>query len=264
MTKSTLLTWMKLPEVLQVEDLDNPENIHIIRRIIRRKSFLANTYRSFYRDILKRIRQVPARGEIVELGSGASLIKEMAPQIITSDVLPYQGVDRVFSALNMPMQNQSVSAIVMIDVLHHIQDSRKFFHELDRCLIPGGKVVMIEPANTVFSRWIYQNFHHEPFNTRGGWGFSEGGPLSGANMAIPWIVFGRDRKQFEHEFPTLKIQDIQTHTPFKYLISGGLSFKQLLPSQCYALVQFIEWILTPLNPYMGLFMTIELTKEHHS
>lgn len=48
----------------------------------------------------------------------------------------------------MPFQDKSVSAFMMIDVLHHIKDSRQFFKEMQRCLKPGGKIVMIEPANT--------------------------------------------------------------------------------------------------------------------
>ncbi|MGQ9869799.1 class I SAM-dependent methyltransferase [Leptodesmis sp.] len=260
MKQSNLLNVLKLPDSLQMQDLDSPDNIHKIRKIIQTKPFLTKTYRSFYRDILRRIETVPAGGEVIELGSGASFIKQYAPFVVTSDVLPYPGVDRVFSALEIPLPANSVSAFIMIDVLHHIKDSRCFFKEMQRCLVTGGKIVMIEPANTLWSRWIYQNFHHEPFDPSQGWGFEEGGPLSGANMAIPWIIFDRDRQQFQREFPELAIRDIQSHTPFRYLLSGGLSFRQLLPSWCYGWLYGLEHLLTPFNRYLGMFMTIELEK----
>ncbi|NJN86854.1 MAG: class I SAM-dependent methyltransferase [Leptolyngbyaceae cyanobacterium SL_7_1] len=257
---SALLGQLKLPESKQIQDLDDPNNIYLIRNIIQRKPFLWKTYRSFYQEILGKIATAPPQGMVVELGSGASFIKTLAPHIITTDVLPYSGVDRVFSAMDMPLADSSVSAFIMIDVLHHIKDSRRFFDEMQRCLCPGGKVVMIEPANTAFSKFIYTHFHHEPFNTRGDWGFEEGGPLTGANMAIPWIIFERDRPLFTQEYPTLRLCATRIHTPFRYLLSGGLSLRQLLPSWIYPLVALAEWLLTPLNHYLGLFMTIELQK----
>jgi SAM-dependent methyltransferase len=260
MSLAALLAPLKLPPTLQTDDLDDPNNILVIREIIRRKPFLVKTYRSFYQDLLSRAATVPADGEWIELGSGASFLKTLAPHVITSDILPYGGVDRVFSGLEMPMGDRTVSAFLMIDVLHHIKDSRGFLKESLRCLKLGGKVVMIEPANTAWSRMIYKNFHHEPFATHGEWGFDEGGPLSGANMAIPWIIFGRDAELFAQEFPQFRVCSIAVHTPLRYLISGGLSLRQLLPSFMYPVIQIIEAILTPLNRYLGMFMTIELEK----
>lgn len=255
-----MLNLLRLPESSKISNLDDPENIHILREIIQRKSFLAKTYKSFYQDLLERIKTIPPDGKIVELGSGASFLKQYNPRIITSDVLPYDGVDLVFSALDMPFEDNSLSALLMVDVLHHIKDSRLFFREASRCLKSGGKIVMIEPANTYWSSFIYKNFHHEPFNPRGGWGFEAGGPLSGANMAIPWIIFQRDRGLFRAEFPHLVVRDLNIHTPLRYLISGGLSMRQLLPSELYGLVRFMEWLLLPLNQHLGMFLTIELEK----
>ncbi|NEO39178.1 MAG: class I SAM-dependent methyltransferase [Moorea sp. SIOASIH] len=256
----TMLNLLRLPELSKMTNLDNPNNIHVLRAIIQRKPFLRKTYKSFYHQLLVKIQTIPADGKIVELGSGASFLKKYNSQIITSDVLPYDGVELVFSALDMPFEDNDLSAILMIDVLHHIKDSRQFFREADRCLKPGGKLVMIEPANTCWSKFIYNNFHHEPFNPRGYWGFEEGGPLSGANMAIPWIIFNRDSELFREEFPSLRVRSIKIHTPLRYLISGGLSMRQLLPSALFSLVQFMEWLLSPLNAHLGMFMTIELEK----
>jgi hypothetical protein len=45
------------------------------------------------------------------------------------------------------------------------------------------------------------------------------------------------------------------------LISGGLSIKQLLPSFTYNLIEGLEFMLTPLNSFLGMFKTVELEKE---
>lgn len=259
MVLKKVLTWLKLPEASKM-NLDDSENIYVIREIIRRKPFLQKTYKYFYLELLEKSKTAPANGYVIELGSGASFIKRFASYIVTSDVIPYSGVDKVFSALDIPFKDDSVSAFLMIDVLHHVKDSRQFFKEMQRCLKVGGKIVMIEPANTFWSKLIYTNFHHEPFEPNGGWGFEEGGPLTGANMAIPWIVFRRDTQVFKREFSQLRICSIRIHTPLRYLLSGGLSLRQLLPSWSYVVVQFIELVLSPLNQYLGMFMTIELEK----
>ena len=96
---------------------------------------------------------------------------------------------------------------------------------------------MIEPASTLWSSFIYKNFHHEPFNPSGGWGFKKDGRFSSANGAIPWIVFCRGKQRFEKEFPSMEVLELKNHTPFRYLISVGVSMKQLLPSFTYDIIK---------------------------
>jgi len=169
-------------------------------------------------------------------------------------------VDKVFSASKIPFEDGSVGAFLMIDVLHHITEPRVFFTEAARCLEVSGKIVMIEPANTLWARFIYRNFHHELFETQADWTLEAGGPLSVGNGALPWIIFSRDRKIFESQFPSLKIIAIRNHTPFRYLLSGGLSYRQLVPSFTYQLVKALEFALSPFNDWLGMFQTIELEK----
>ena len=184
--------------------------------------------------------------------------------MITSDVLSLPDVDQCFSGLAMPFKDESVDAFFMIDVFHHVPDSELFLKELERCLRPGGKIVMIEPANTLWGRFIYQNFHHEAFDPSSNWKLEGSGPLSSANGALPYIVFKRDLLRFNSSFPKLKLIRIFSHTPFRYLLSGGVSLKQLLPSFMYGLVCGVEWILQPLAPFLGMFYTVIITKVRTS
>jgi len=119
---------------------------------------------------------------------------------------------------------------------------------------------MIEPANTILSRFIYKNFHHESFDTEGGWELEEKGPLSHGNGAIPWIIFCRDREKFENEYPGLRIVGIRNHTPFRYLLSGGFTLRQLVPWFMYPVIKAVEYALSPFNNLLGMFQTVELEK----
>lgn len=228
---------------------------------LKEKKFLYNIYKDWYAFLTRRMSELP-KGQIVELGSGGGFIKDIHPEVITSDVMDLPHVDLVFSAENMPFESASISAFFMIDVLHHIPDCNNFFREVDRCLKKGGMLIMSEPANTPWSKFVYQHFHHETFDPHAGWEIKDAsGPLSSANGAIPWIVFKRDRKIFEQRFPNLDIQNIELHTPFRYLISGGFSKKSLLPASLYKAVYFCENILKPIYPLIAMFQLIEIRKR---
>ncbi len=254
-----IIEWLKLSETRCVEDLDDPAVSLLHAEIIQKKPFLRKIYVDFYRQFAKAVSD-PKGKVLVELGSGGGFIKEIIGNVITSDILELPNVDRVFSAIEMPFEQGTVDAFFMIDVLHHITNPRAFFTEALRCLKIGGKIVMVEPANTVWSRFVYTKFHHEAFDIAGKWRLEKAGPLSQGNGALPWIIFSRDRKVFEKEFPSLKIAKMRNHTPLRYLLSGGLTLRQLAPSFTYPGVKAMEYVLSPVRDLVGMFQTIELEK----
>ena len=254
-----IIEWFRLPETKSIKDLDDPAATLVHAEILQKKPFLRELYRDFYRQFRKAVRE-PEGKVLVELGSGGGFIKEVIGNVITSDVLDLPNIDKVFSALNMPFEEASVDAFFMFDVLHHITDPKAFFREAVWCLKDFGKIVMIEPANTLWAGFIYKNFHHELFDAQAEWCLEGAGPLSQGNGAIPWIIFSRDREIFESEFPSLRIARMRNHTPLRYLLSGGLTLRQLVPSFTYPLIKTMEYALSPLNNWLGMFQTIELEK----
>jgi SAM-dependent methyltransferase len=249
---------LKIEEVKKYS-LDDPQRTLIHRDIILSKKFLKKLYLNWYQEFIEVSKDLPP-GDIIELGSGGGFLKEVLPKVITSDILPLPNCDRQFSALGMPFNDNSVSGIFMIDVFHHIPDSKQFLKEAYRVLKPGGKIVMIEPANSVWGRFIYKNFHHEPFDPKAAWILPQSGPMSGANGALPWIVFERDRQSFEKQFPNLKIDSIKFHTPFRYLLSGGVSRKALVPGWSFSFFTYIENKINIFSQYISMFQTIQLLK----
>jgi len=254
-----LVEWLKLSEARNLSNLDASSKTKRYREIIQRKVFLKRLYLDFYKEF-KLVSDKFPNGLFVELGSGGGFIKDVVPNVITSGILHVTGKDVQFSALAMPFKDHTVGAFFMLDVLHHINHEYIFFKEVDRCLKIGGEIVMIEPANTPWSQFIYRNFHNEPFDPYGGWDFEEVDPLSSANSALPWTIFVRDRTQFEKLFPSLRVRKIRFHTPFRYLVSGGCSVQQLLPPFTYDIVKGLEILLSPLHRHIDMFMTIEIEK----
>ncbi len=254
-----LFDCLKCPQNRYSEGQDDRQLTIAHAQILQEKPFLKKLYTDFYNRLKAAIPDSREK-TVVELGSGGGFIKEIIGNAVTSDVLNLPNVDKVFSACQMPFADGSVDAFVMFDVLHHIPQPREFFKEALRCLKTGGKIVMIEPANTLWGRFIYKNFHHEGFDTKADWNLGQGGPLSQGNGAVPWIIFSRDRKIFESEFPALTIMRMHCHTPLRYLLSGGFTLRQLVPSCMYGFIKVFEIAISPLNRMIGMFQTIELEK----
>ncbi len=242
-------------------NLDSIETTLIHSIHIRNKRFLRDIYYDNYSFFKEELNDVP-QGTVVELGSGGGFLKEVIPQVFTSDIVPLPDIDLVFSGLNLPFKDSSLSGILLQNVFHHFQNVELFFYESLRCLKEEGKIIMVEPAATPFSRFIYKYFHYEGFDmTQKDWLLPQGGRMSSSNNALPWIVFVRDRNLFEEKFPALKIKLIKPFMPFRYILSGGVSRRQFLPDFCSPLVKAFEKILSPLNPYLGLSLQIVLKKE---
>jgi SAM-dependent methyltransferase len=242
-------------------DPDAAEATEAHREYIRRKSFLRRIYLEHYRFFASEISGLPA-GIAVELGSGGGFLRDVIPEVLTTDVVPLSTVQAVVSATALPFRDGSVRAILMINVLHHVQDPERFFAEATRCLAPGGKIVMVEPADTPFSRFVYTRFHHERFDPdMPGWRLPAGGRLSSANDALPGIIFERDRELFRSRFPELSVERFEHIMPISYILSGGVKPWALLPGAAYPVVRAIERSLGPLKSRLGLFTRIVIRRS---
>ena len=258
---ATLLSRILAHPLTAGMDVDAPQTTELRRQIIRSKSFLVKLYNEWYGTIKENIPDFP--GSVLELGSGAGFMKEVVPEVITSDVVPYSGIDCVLpSDGSLPFGNRTLKAMVMVDVLHHVSQSRRLLLESSRIVMPGGVMVMIEPWNTPWSHFIYRRFHNEPFCPEAKeWEFAESGPLSGANGALPWMIFERDKLIFQAEFPMWKVKKINLIMPFCYLLSGGVSLRALIPGCMFGLCRNFERALGPLGSQMAMFALIVLERK---
>lgn len=253
---SSILSGVLAHPLTRGMSLDDPQTTLLRREIIRKKPFLVSVYREWYSLLLSIL---PEDGRILELGSGAGFFSEMSSRVITSEVFELPGIDLLLDGKTLPFEDGELSGIAMTDVLHHIPDVRDFFSEAVRCLHPGGKIAMIEPWRTPWSEWVYKNLHHEPFEPEAGWLIPDSGPLSGANGALPWILFERDRAIFADEYPELSIKLTRPIMPFAYMASGGVSLRALAPGWSYKIIRNLERKLDARR--WGMFALIELERK---
>lgn len=244
-------------------DINDPRTTELRREIINQKPFYRRLLAEWYGLLSDAVPD--GEGGVLELGSGAGFFREFIPDAITSDVVECSGIDRVIRAEELPFEERSLRAIVMTDVLHHIPDVKAFFNEAVRCLREGGVIAMVEPWVSTWSHFVYKNLHYEPYDPKvKEWHFPSSGPLSGANEALPWIVFERDRAIFESEFPCLRISEIRRTTPFRFLVAGGVSMRSLSPRWSYRSWSLFERMLSPFMTRLCMFAFVHLTRRSNA
>jgi SAM-dependent methyltransferase len=229
-------------------DLDDPDTTCLRRQIIQEKPLLKNIYEEWYRTVCNHLPHI--EGPVLEIGSGAGFLETFIPKLITSDIMPVSGNNIACNAQHIPFKDKCLRAIVLINVLHHISNPLLFFKNSERCVKKGGRIIMVEPWVSSWSRIIYGKLHHEPFDPANpSWTLPQTGPLSGGNHALPWIIFQRDRERFNQQ-TNWQIHLIKVIMPFRYLLSGGVSMRNLLPA----------WIIRPLT-FLEKSMSLEMMKK---
>lgn len=246
---------------VNMDDLNDPRRAGEIRQVLLGKYGLCCLYQEIYARYKACLDRTPGRGLAVELGSGAGFVKLVVPEVVTTDILAYTGVDAVVDGTAMPFANESIRFVCMWNVLHHIPDAEALFRELDRCLVPGGRAMIQDQHVGWIGRWVLRYIHHEPFRPEAAqWAFATDGPLSGANGALSWIVFQRDLKRFQKLFPRLRLNHYRPHTPLRFWLAGGLKKWSLIPSGTWRFVTALDRLLIHLSPQFGSFVEIELEK----
>lgn len=105
------------------------------------------------------IDRLPEDGLVLDVGSGrgdfSQLIKKR--NSLALDIFPYPEVDIVCDLTQVnPFRESSFDAIVLMNVLEHVFDTRSFLNELAKILKPGGKLLVAIP--------FLLKEHQEPFD----------------------------------------------------------------------------------------------------
>ncbi|MBU1908976.1 MAG: class I SAM-dependent methyltransferase [Verrucomicrobia bacterium] len=255
------LRWRRMYPELRGLAPDDPQITLRQRDVLQKNRAARFSFGQFYRE-LAGVAQASPPGLRVEIGSGAGFLEEFIPGLVKTDVVPLPFTHQVCRAEAMPFDDGRVGALFMVNVLHHVRRPGDFFREAVRVLAPGGRVAMIEPFNSSFSRFVYRRLHHEPFDPDvPSWDLPEGGRLSAGNNALPWIIFVRDRARFEQEHPSLEIERVRPHSGLVHLLSGGVTTRPFVPAFILPGLAALERRAGRLMRHLALFMTVVLKKN---
>lgn len=240
-------------------DIDDPRLTVIRHRLLQQKKYLYRIYQDWYSLIKENLGNL--NSTIIELGSGAGFLEKHIPQVVKTDIFFHPFIQLAMDGLKFPFPQNRLDAIVLLDVFHHLPNVEEFLDEADRTLKIGGRIIMIEPWVSKWSKKAYSMINHELMDANiKSWKFNSTGPLSGSNQALPWIVFKRDREKFYSDYPRLKIKNIQPMMPVRYILSGGLSTWISLPEFFYPLIKRFENLFEKQMDNWGMFALIVLEK----
>lgn len=241
----------------------------INRDKLQRNLNLLYWYENLYRWQFKGIGDI-SRKVILEIGSGTSPLKMFHENVITSDVLDLEHVDYTFDCHRIdtfaPISDASIDIITLTNVLHHLKDPISFLMKAASKLKPGGNIIFTEPYFSAISRIIYRYFHHEPsvFNIKIPILNETRGPLSSANMAIPYLVFFKrdDWSKPLNEVFSFSTEDAIHYSALSYIITGGISRRVPIPHILYkSIFGFDLWLARVFPKIFSSFFIMKLNKK---
>ena len=250
---------------LKTLDVDGPERMELHEKVLENKRMLREVFIEFHHSF-HRLAELffKVKGSEIELGAGIAPMRNSYPHVLATDVVSSDRLDMALNAEAMSLDDDSVRAFYGQNCFHHFPHPDRFFTELQRTLKPGGGAILIEPYYGPFSAYLYKRlFKSEGFDMDFvSWETPSTGPMNGANQALSYIVFVRDRKTFELKYPDLEIvhQEVCGNYP-RYLISGGLNFRQLLPDFLIPVIRIAEKVLSPLKRILGLHHIVVIRRK---
>ena len=233
------------------KDTQAQEQLLRHRRVWEQKPILRRVYsEEFFARLLSHRK---SGGISVEAGAGPGFFKQFAPEVISTDLISCPWLDTIADAQQLPFRKDSVSNIFGLDMLHHLAAPMAFLKEASRILVPGGRLILIEPWITPFSYILFRFLHQErcdlsetPWMERGSAEGREKMAFDG-NQAIPYLLFGpRRRSNTLNSLPGLKLAALEPFCLFAYVLSGGFKPMNLLPAFLYPALSKFERATSPL------------------
>ncbi|MDB4384940.1 class I SAM-dependent methyltransferase [Opitutaceae bacterium] len=222
---------------------------------------LRAVYENIFRDMAARRIDGPS----LELGSGIGVAAETIPELVTSDVVKTEYVERAVSAYEIPPENWA--NLMAMDTLHHLQRPMEFFASAAAALRPGGRIILMEPAGTWWGRIFYRWFHHEPcipVEIIPPFEFPADDNGEFANMGMGEGLLTRERREFEARLAPLglKVVAVDYRDFLAYPATGGFSNRAILPAGCLKVLMAMEQIVPQfLIRFFALRMVIVVERD---
>jgi len=226
-------------------------------------------YETLYRTQLSAIDDIEGLS-ILEIGSGTSPLKLFYRNVVTSDIMELDYLDHVFDCHEIDqldaIKDESVDIITFTNVLHHLSDPLLFLQKAAVKLKHGGRIIMTEPYYSLLSGIIYRCLHHEPSDFTSDKPCLQRiqGPLSTANMALPYMIFFTDKGW---EKPLLDLynfssKSIMHFSAISYMATGGISRRIPLPNWIYRILLWFDLKLSVAFPRQcSAFFILTLTRK---
>ena len=211
------------------------------QKLLLSKPLLKTLYHQFY-TIIKDCISEQINGQIVEIGSGIGLIRDIIPECFCTDLFPNPWIDKVENIYALSFQDNELSHVILFDVFHHLRYPETALKQVFRVLKPGGRVILFDPCISLLGLFVWGPFHHEPLGLNQPITLEAPGNFKAdqadyyAASSNAYRLFWGSRKTPYQENVILK----QRFSCLSYILSGGFSKPQLYPSVLLPFMKIIE------------------------
>ena len=151
-----LLDWLRDP-LLDGMDVDGESRLELHLKMLEKKRMLREVFTEFHHSFRRlEQRHLSGEGAKVELGAGVSPMRDSYPEVLATDIVAAPHLDKAVNAEAMDFPDCSVKVIYGQNCFHHFPHPDRFFHELDRVLVPGGGAILLEPYYGPFATFLYK------------------------------------------------------------------------------------------------------------
>ena len=212
-----------------------------------KKPIVQKIYQSFFERVSAELSplSLTSNRKIVEIGSGMGMLKSRIPDLITTDLFPNPWIDLACTAYSLPFEEDSVSDILLIDVFHHLERPFAFLKEASRVLLPGGRVILLEPFISLTSFPVFEFLHPEPVGKALEISLIDEPPKDPAYYAAQGNathIFFNKSADLSH--CPLSILKTMSWSCWNYLLSGGFSKSAFYPKYFYHWISVIDKFLS--------------------
>jgi SAM-dependent methyltransferase len=218
-------------------------------------------YGEWFRAIAARLSERP--GESIELGAGIARLQEIAPRVVPTDVEPTPWAPTVADAEHLPYADASLANLVLVDVYHHVPRTSRLLDEAVRTLVPGGRLIVLDPYCSPVSHLAYRIGHHERTDL-GAPPFADD-PVSAAdplasNQARATLELFRSDDELRRRWPELRIVERRRLALLAYPLSGGFGRRAIATERVGRVLMRLESRLGFLAPLLAFRCLVVLER----
>ncbi len=250
---------------MQPTDLEqHNREIHENRRHWDRKPGLRRVYHGFYKEIAARLCDLdPAT--MLECGSGMGSVKDVLPEVITSDLFPNPWLDRTENVYSLTFPDKSLAAVILFDVFHHLQYPGAALTEIARVLKSEGRLIIFEPAAGLLGRLALGLFHHEPLGLKEPISWLPAASVSLENTGYyaaqgnAWRIFGSQHSKWD--LSAWRVVEVAYFPAMEWLLTGGFRGPDFCRQPFLFFVRLADRILRFFPRFFASRMLVVLEKR---
>jgi len=213
-------------------DLSLVESLRVQEQQWNARRLVRSLYVGWFKRVCAALSEVPGRS--IELGSGIGTLPRTCPRVEPTDVEPTPWTSEIVDAEGLCYADASLANLVLVDVFHHLARPGRFFDGAVRVLVPGGRVVILDPYCSPVSTRAYRRFHHERTDLSAG-AFEDDASIAeqplASNQARATLTFFRHLDEFASRWPALQMIHRERLAMLAYPLSGGFTGTKLVPDR---------------------------------